>query len=108
MATERSADHLRRSADEPDAFGGSYDAHFEGLLRYVTRRTCDADAGFDLTAETFAQAFLSRECFAERPMPRLPVDCTESPSASSRGISRRADQSGRRARGSGSSGLASI
>jgi RNA polymerase sigma-70 factor, ECF subfamily len=63
MGTERSADHLRRSADEPDAFGGFYDAHFAGLLRYFTRRTCDPEAGLDLTAETFAQAFLSRRRF---------------------------------------------
>ena len=49
--------------DEPDAFGGFYDAHFEGLLRYLTRRTCDAEAGLDLTAESFAQAFLSRRGF---------------------------------------------
>ena len=63
MGTERSADRLRRSVDNPDAFGGFYDAHFEGLLRYLTRRTCDAEAGLDLTAETFAQAFLSRRRF---------------------------------------------
>ena len=63
MGTERSADLLRRSADEPDAFGGFYDAHFEGVLRYLTRRTCDAEAGLDLTAESFAQAFLSRRRF---------------------------------------------
>ena len=41
-------------------------------------------------------------------MPRLPAGCTGSPNASSPGISRRADQSGRRARGSGSNGLISI
>jgi RNA polymerase sigma factor (sigma-70 family) len=63
MGTERSADHLRRSADVPDAFGGFYDANFDGLLRYLTRRTGDAEAGLDLTAETFAQAFLSRQRF---------------------------------------------
>jgi RNA polymerase sigma factor (sigma-70 family) len=63
MGTETPADHLRRSIDEPDAFGGFYDAHFEGLLGYLTRRTCDAEAGLDLTAESFAQAFLSRRRF---------------------------------------------
>jgi RNA polymerase sigma-70 factor (ECF subfamily) len=66
MGTERSADLLRRSADEPDAFGGFYDAYFEGLLRYLTRRTGDAEAGLDLTAESFAQAFLSRRRFRGR------------------------------------------
>lgn len=49
--------------DEPDAFGGFYDAHFEGLLSYLTRLTCDAKAGLDLTAESFAQAFLTRQRF---------------------------------------------
>jgi len=60
------ADHLRRSAREPEAFGAFYDAHFEGLLRFLTRRACDAEAGMDLTAETFAQAFLSRRRFRGR------------------------------------------
>jgi RNA polymerase sigma-70 factor, ECF subfamily len=63
MGTERSADHLRRSADDPDAFGGFYDAHFAGVLRYLTRRTGDAETGLDLTAESFAQAFLGRQRF---------------------------------------------
>jgi RNA polymerase sigma factor (sigma-70 family) len=63
MGTESPAGHLRRSIVEPDAFGGFYDAHFESLLRYLTRRTCDAEAGLDLTAESFAQAFLSRQRF---------------------------------------------
>jgi RNA polymerase sigma factor (sigma-70 family) len=63
MGTESPADQLRRSMDEPDAFGGFYDAHFEGLLRYLTRLTCDAEAGLDLTAESFAQAFLTRRRF---------------------------------------------
>jgi RNA polymerase sigma factor (sigma-70 family) len=63
METESTAHHLRRSVAEPDAFGGFYDAHFQGLLRYLTRRACDAEAGLDLTAETFAQAFLGRRRF---------------------------------------------
>ncbi len=63
MGTERSADHLQRSVEEPDAFAGFYDIHFEGLLRYLTRRTGDAEAGLDLTAECFAQAFVSRRRF---------------------------------------------
>jgi hypothetical protein len=43
MRAESTAEHLRRSIDEPDAFAGFYDAHFEGLLGYLTRRTCDAE-----------------------------------------------------------------
>src|SRR5262245_40866638 len=57
------ADALRRSVREPEAFGAFYDAYFEDLLRYLTRCTCDAEAGLDLTAESFAQAYLSRHRF---------------------------------------------
>ena len=57
------AENLRRSALSPEAFGDPFDAHFEDLLRYLTRRTCDAEAGLDLTAESFAQAYLSRRRF---------------------------------------------
>jgi len=57
------AENLRRSALRPEAFGDFFDAHFEDLLRYLTRRTCDAEAGLDLTAESFAQAYLSRRRF---------------------------------------------
>jgi len=48
---------------QPEAFGDFFDAHFDDLLRYLTRRTCDAEAGLDLTAESFAQAYLSRHRF---------------------------------------------
>ena len=63
MNSTSPADQLRRSAREPEAFGHFYDAHFEDLLRYLTRCTCDAEAGLDLTAESFAQAYLSRRRF---------------------------------------------
>jgi len=63
MNATNPADQLRRSAREPEAFGDFYDAHFEDLLGYLTRRTCDAETGLDLTAETFAQAYLSRRRF---------------------------------------------
>jgi RNA polymerase sigma-70 factor, ECF subfamily len=63
MNGTNSAEHLRRSVRKPEAFGDFFDAHFDGLLRYLTRRTCDAEAGLDLTAESFAQAYLSRHHF---------------------------------------------
>ena len=63
MHSTNPADQLRRSVRDPDAFGAFYDAYFEDLLRYLTRCTCDAEAGLDLTAETFAQAYLSRHRF---------------------------------------------
>jgi len=57
------AEQLRRSVRQPEAFGDFFDAYFEDLLSYLTRRTCDAEAGLDLTAESFAQAYLSRRRF---------------------------------------------
>ena len=63
MTSMSSADHLRRSARDPEAFAGFFDAYFDDLLRYLTRRTCDAEASLDLTAESFAQAYLSRHRF---------------------------------------------
>jgi RNA polymerase sigma-70 factor, ECF subfamily len=63
MNGTNTAEHLRRSVRKPEAFGDFFDAHFDGLLRYLTRRTCDAEAGLDLTAESFAQAYLSRHRF---------------------------------------------
>jgi len=57
------ADQLKRSVRQPEAFGDFFDAYFDDLLRYLTRRTCDAEAGLDLTAESFAQAYLSRRHF---------------------------------------------
>lgn len=63
MTSMSTADHLRRSARDPEAFAGFFDAYFDDLLGYLTRRTCDAEAGLDLTAESFAQAYLSRHRF---------------------------------------------
>jgi RNA polymerase sigma factor (sigma-70 family) len=45
------------------AFVALYDAYAEPLLRYFARRTLDAEVAFDLTAETFAEAFVSRGRF---------------------------------------------
>jgi len=54
---------LRLSAGNPERFAGFYDRHFKDLLAYLTRRVGDVEAGLDLTAETFAQAYLSRRRF---------------------------------------------
>jgi RNA polymerase sigma-70 factor (ECF subfamily) len=45
------------------AFIALYDGHAEPLLRYFARRTLDAEVAFDLTAETFGEAFASRARF---------------------------------------------
>lgn len=63
MGPESAVEALRRSAREPEAFAGFYDDHAEGLLAYLARRVYDVDAALDLTAETFAQAYLGRRRF---------------------------------------------
>ncbi|HEX5556370.1 MAG TPA: RNA polymerase sigma factor [Gaiellales bacterium] len=57
---------LRRSNEtgiDPAAFVAVYDQYSEALLRYFARRTLDPEVAFDLTAETFAAAFATRERF---------------------------------------------
>jgi RNA polymerase sigma factor (sigma-70 family) len=54
---------LKRSAREPEAFIGFYDEHAENVLAYMARRLPDADVALDLTAESFAAAFLARGRF---------------------------------------------
>jgi RNA polymerase sigma-70 factor (ECF subfamily) len=57
------AQALRRSVDEPEAFGPFYERFFESILVYLTRRVYNPETALDLTAETFAQAYLSRSRF---------------------------------------------
>ena len=54
------------SWDEPEAFGVLFARHAESLLGYFARRTLDAEASAELTAETFAQAFASRRRFRDK------------------------------------------
>jgi RNA polymerase sigma-70 factor (ECF subfamily) len=54
---------LRRSRSDPGAFTAVYDAYWERLLVFLTRRTFDAQVALDLTAETLAQAFAGRRRF---------------------------------------------
>ena len=54
---------MRRARSDPEAFADYYRRHFESVLAYLTRRACDAEVGLDLTAETFAQAFIGRHRF---------------------------------------------
>lgn len=57
------AQALRNSADQPAAFAVFYEVFFERILVYLTRRVFDPDVALDLTAESFAQAYLSRGRF---------------------------------------------
>jgi RNA polymerase sigma factor (sigma-70 family) len=54
------------SWDEPEAFGVLFERHAESLLGYFARRTLDAEAAAELTAETFAEAFASRRRFRDQ------------------------------------------
>ncbi|HEX2050848.1 MAG TPA: sigma-70 family RNA polymerase sigma factor [Actinomycetota bacterium] len=63
MSSEGAVEALRRSSDEPEAFALFYDRHSEGILKYFTRRIFDVELAVDLTAETFAHAYLGRRRF---------------------------------------------
>src|SRR6266545_4988028 len=64
-----------QSAERPDVelleagtaedFGLFYDRHPRAVLGFLYRRTADPETAADLTAETFAQAFLSRRRYGE-------------------------------------------
>jgi hypothetical protein len=59
------ADLLARSRDDAAAFGELYRRHAAAIYRYHCRCTSDPDAAHDLTAETFAQAWLARDRFRD-------------------------------------------
>jgi RNA polymerase sigma-70 factor (ECF subfamily) len=54
---------LRRSQQDPRAFGDFYREHATAMARYFARRVSDPEAALDLTAETFAQAYAGRRRF---------------------------------------------
>jgi RNA polymerase sigma-70 factor (ECF subfamily) len=54
---------LGRSVESPRAFDDFYGAHATAMLRFFARRTFDVEASRDLTAETFAEAFVHRARF---------------------------------------------
>jgi RNA polymerase sigma-70 factor, ECF subfamily len=59
------ADLLAAARSDPDAFRELYDRYAGRVHGYFVRRTADDDASFDLTAETFAQAWLMRIRFRD-------------------------------------------
>lgn len=60
---------LRGAADDPELFGELYRRHVTSLLSWFTARTGDAQAAADLTAETFAAAFVARKRFHDQGVP---------------------------------------
>ena len=54
------------STRRAEAFGTFYERHAERLLRFFARRTLDPEPAAELTAETFAEAFVCRRRFRPR------------------------------------------
>ena len=54
---------LRRSVDDPAAFGDFYRAYVDRVVVYFARRTLEAESALDLTGETFAVALERRAQF---------------------------------------------
>jgi RNA polymerase sigma-70 factor (ECF subfamily) len=63
--TPTDAELLAAARTDAGAFRTLYDRYAARVLRYHERRTNDADAAHDLTAETFAQAWLARGRFRD-------------------------------------------
>lgn len=66
MHQQTPSEALRSSRSTPEAFGDFYRHQVPGLFRFFGCRVFDADVAMDLTAETFAQAFVSRTKFRGR------------------------------------------
>jgi RNA polymerase sigma-70 factor (ECF subfamily) len=65
FAASTDADLLRASHRSSAAFRTLYDRHADRIQAFLVRRTRDPGAAFELTAETFAQAWLSRDRYAD-------------------------------------------
>jgi RNA polymerase sigma-70 factor, ECF subfamily len=69
MDTERNltsdAQLIFAAGDDPDAFRCLYDRYARRLHRFFVRRCRDSDVAVDLTAETFAQAWVSKRRFRD-------------------------------------------
>ncbi|HUQ22121.1 MAG TPA: sigma factor, partial [Gaiellaceae bacterium] len=65
MAERTDAELLRAACGHAPAFRDFYDRHGRRIYTFHLGRTRDPDAAHDLTAETFAQAWLSRRRFVD-------------------------------------------
>lgn len=66
MALPTDAELLAAARTDASAFRAFYERYAERVHGYHLRRTRDAEAARDLTAETFAQAWLSRRRFRDQ------------------------------------------
>lgn len=64
-SVEQPTDAELLASDRTEDFGIFYDRHARAVLGFLYRRTADPDTAADLTAETFAQALLSRRRFRD-------------------------------------------
>jgi RNA polymerase sigma factor (sigma-70 family) len=64
-ASASDADLVRASLGDAEAFRALYDRHAARVHAGLLRQTRDDDAAYDLTAETFAQAWLVRARFRD-------------------------------------------
>jgi RNA polymerase sigma-70 factor (ECF subfamily) len=65
LETRSDADLLRRARRDSAAFRVLYDRHAGRIHAFHLRRSRDPGAALELTAETFAQAWLSRERYVD-------------------------------------------
>lgn len=65
MAEKTDADLLCAARTNPEAFRALYERYARRIHAFFARRTHDADASLDLTAETFGRAWLTRGSFRD-------------------------------------------
>ena len=63
--TATDAQLLRSAVHDPTAFRALYERYAETVHAFFVRRTADPDGALDLTAETFAQAWVHRHRFED-------------------------------------------
>jgi len=63
VAQVESTHPLVESRRTPEAFPRFYRERYEAIVAYFARRVFDPEIALDLTAETFAQAYISRKRF---------------------------------------------
>lgn len=66
MEEEPQAEALRAARRDPAAFDRFYRAHVRGVLGFATKRVLDVETAWDITAESFARAYLKRRTFRGR------------------------------------------
>lgn len=66
MPDEPVADALRESRRSPESFAFFYEQYYEAVLKFIARKVYDPEVAVDLSAESFARAFVDRASFRGR------------------------------------------